>query len=86
MTTANTLPLWEAYRLYTTDEAYTFEPTTGGQGAKGKEILTVHRSNDEDASYSIGSSLADQVKSKAKATNVYGEREYRELALFSMRC
>lgn len=73
MTAANTLALWEAYRMYVSPDAYTFEPTMGGAGSQQKEILTIHRNDDSgDARFSLSSSLPQDGSRKDKAINVLG--------------
>ncbi|CAO1615005.1 unnamed protein product [Sympodiomycopsis kandeliae] len=71
MTSANNLALWEAYRMYVSQDAYTFEPTTGGGGSERKEILSIHRHDSGEPSFSISTSVPETSR-KDKAVNVLG--------------
>ncbi|CAO1636460.1 unnamed protein product [Parajaminaea phylloscopi] len=69
---------WEAYKMYTSSEAYVFEPTLGGAGAK-KEYLVVHRTqeggdnaDDPPPKLTLAPTLPADAQRKGKTVDVLG--------------
>lgn len=68
-----TLSLWEAYRMHTSPDAYTFETTMGGKGAKAKEYLTIHRNaQDGERVFSTSGIMPEDSGRKEKTVDVLG--------------